>query len=298
MWHSGRGRLSASSTPRTGAPQWPGAEGCGACGRLGLSGATPGTTAPRHQARRRGPVPTGPLRRDSRRHRPEPQMGGRPAPTCRTGQGTRRTAFATRAQRPPHRRLGHQRTHGAPTTRPAPRPERAIQAHKNAGARTLGGLVHHCDHRSKPPAPPPTPGDSSKREPGAFPEAVGSSYTGTTAQAPGKPPASAGPAVARRPPGRGRADPGNRDRQTGGAGTNRTRPHPTHDRRTPQQSQPHHHPPYNQPPTEPRTIQGRTGHPSVFVESHMNLLQETRRLEQPNERLCHRLGDHPRPAPR
>ena len=81
--------------------------------------------------------------------------------------------------------------------------------------------------RIQAPAPSPAPDDSSKRGPGASAGAVGSSYAGAAAEALNK--SYKRELVWHDGPWKGRADPGNRDRQKGEAGTNRTRPHPTND---------------------------------------------------------------------
>lgn len=126
-------------------------------------------------------------------------MGGRPAPTCRPGRGTRRIAFVTGA-RSARRVVGWATSArmGAPTTRSAPWNKRSRRA-RSAGTRISGGLVHYCDHGSKrlprrlhpttrprgDPGHPPEPWDPPTRAPPPKPRA--------------SPPASAGSAVARRP---------------------------------------------------------------------------------------------------
>lgn len=140
--------------------------------------------------------------------------------------------------------VGHQRAHGAPTTRAAPWNTRSRRA-RNAGARTWRGWCTTAT-TDRSTCPSPTPDDSSKRGPGASAGAVGSSYDNAAAEALNK--SYKRELVWRDGPWKGRADPGNRDRQMGGL----VQPHPppphqrrrppTHNRRTPLQSQPHHHP--------------------------------------------------------
>ena len=104
---------------------------------LGLSGAAPG-----RKPRATGPAegdraPTGLLRRDFTATGPNrrwvvdfthvPTWSGYSLHGVRHGP-----------VRPPHRRLGHQRAHGAPTTRAAPWNTRSRRA-RNAGARTWRG---------------------------------------------------------------------------------------------------------------------------------------------------------------
>ncbi|ERH30277.1 hypothetical protein HMPREF1550_01717 [Actinomyces sp. oral taxon 877 str. F0543] len=82
---------------------------------------------------------------------------------------------------PPDRRLGHQRAHGAPTTRAAPWNTRSRRA-RNAGARTWRGWCTTAT-TDRSTCPSPTPDDSSKRGPGASAGAVGSSYDNAAAEA-------------------------------------------------------------------------------------------------------------------
>ena len=157
---------------------------------------------------------------------------------------------------PPDRRLGHQRAHGAPTTRAAPWNTRSRRA-RNAGARTWRGWCTTAT-TDRSTCPSPTPDDSSKRGPGASAGAVGSSYDNAAAEALNK--SYKRELVWRDGPWKDRDDPGNRDRQMGGL----VQPHPppphqrrrppTHNRRTPLQSQPHHHPTHHRitnPPQNP-----------------------------------------------
>ena len=127
---------------------------------LGLSGAAPGrkprATGPAEGDRAPGDL----LRRDSRRP-PEPQMGGRPAPTCRPGRGTRCTAFvmdlyarrivgwATSA------RTGHRQRGQRPGTR-----DPGAQGTRGRGP---GGAGAPLRPRIQVTCPSPTPDDSSKR---------------------------------------------------------------------------------------------------------------------------------------
>ena len=222
---------------------------------LGLSGAAPGrkprATGPAEGDRAPGDL----LRRDFTAARPNRRwvvdLRPRADPVGVLLHGVRHGPV-----RPPHRRLGHQRAHGAPTTRAAPWNTRSRRA-RNAGARTWRGWCTTAT-TDRSTCPSPTPDDSSKRGPGASAGAVGSSYDNAAAEALNK--SYKRELVWRDGPWKGRADPGNRDRQMGGL----VQPHPppphqrrrppTHDRRTPLQSQPHHHPTHHRitnPPQNP-----------------------------------------------
>ena len=183
-------------------------------------------------------------------------MGGRPAPSCRPGRGTRCTAFvmdlyarrivgwATSA------RTGHRQRGQRPGTR-----DPGAQGTRGRGP---GGAGAPLRPRIQVTCPSPTPDDSSKRGPGASAGAVGSSYDNAAAEALNK--SYKRELVWRDGPWKGRDDPGNRDRQMGGL----VQPHPTpprqprrpltRRRRTPLQSQPHHHPTHHRitnPPQNP-----------------------------------------------
>ncbi len=149
---------------------------------LGLSGAAPGrkprATGPAEGDRAPGDL----LRRDSRRHRPEPQMGGRPAPTCRPGRGTRCTASVTGARSARRivgwatsARTGHRQRGQRPGTR-----DPGAQGTRGRGP---GGAGAPLRPRIQVTCPSPTPDDSSKRGPGASAGAVGSSYDNAAAEA-------------------------------------------------------------------------------------------------------------------
>ena len=111
--------------------------GCGACGRRSLTGAGPGRTVRTTGPAKGNPVPDDLLRRDFTAARPNRRwvVDFTYVPTW---SGFCCTAFVTGPVLPPHRRLGHQRAHGAPTTRAAPWNTRSRRA-RNAGARTWRG---------------------------------------------------------------------------------------------------------------------------------------------------------------
>ena len=214
-----------------------------------------GQDGARHRARRGGPGPRRPAAPRLHRHRPEPQMGGRPAPTCRPGRGsaTRRSSWTCS---PAGSSAGPPAAAWTPTSCSAPWNTRSRRA-RNAGARTWRGWCTTAT-TDRSTCPSPTPDDSSKRGPGASAGAVGSSYDNAAAEALNK--SYKRELVWRDGPWKGRDDPGNRDRQMGGL----VQPHPppphqrrrppTHNRRTPLQSQPHHHPTHHRiinPPQNP-----------------------------------------------
>ena len=239
--------------------------------RRGLSGAVPG----------RAPRATGPAEGD---RAPLACCAATPAtgpnrrwvvdlcPRADPVRGTRRTAFATRAPAPAASSAGPPaRAWG--TDNAVSALEQAIQARKergplslrlrpmcpkrsrrarSAGARISGGLVHYCDHGSKRLPRRPQPDDSSKRGPGASAGAVGSSYAGAAAQAPGKPPCKRGIR-------RGATAPG-RDAPTPATATarwvdwcNRTRPHLTNDDGLPSTTAAHRNN-HNHTTTPPTTV--------------------------------------------
>ena len=222
---------------------------------LGLTGAGPGRTV-----RATGPAegdraPSDLLRRDSRRHRPEPQMGGRlhlradlvgvlvarrSSWTCSpagSSAGPPAAAWTpTSCSAPWSRRSGSASTATAATSRAWSTTATTDPSHLSIAY--TGRLVDEGIEASA--------------------GAVGSSYAGAAAEALGK--SYKRELVWRDGPWKGRADPGNRDRQMGGlVQPHPTPPHqrrrpPTHNRRTPLQSQPHHHPTHHRitnPPQNP-----------------------------------------------
>ena len=124
----------------------------------------------------------------------------------------------------------------------------------------MGGVVHHCDHGSKSSAPSPTPDDSSKRKPRASAGAMGSSYDNAAAQGPGTPLQTRDPSwrdntrEGTRRPRQPRPPDGRSWHRPHPAPPHQRQRPPTHDRRTPPQSQPHHHPTHHRitnPPQNP-----------------------------------------------
>ena len=135
--------------------------------------------------------------------------------------------------------------------------EQAIWQRKHRDGGDLEGLVHHSDHGSQYLSIAYT-GRLVDEGIEASAGAVGSSYDNAAAEALNK--SYKRELVWRDGPWKGRADPGNRDRQMGGL----VQPHPppprqprrppTRRRRTPLQSQPHHHPTHHRitnPPQNP-----------------------------------------------
>ena len=235
----------------------------------GAVGGRPRQKAPRHRARRGGPGPGDLLRRDVTATGPNRRwvVDFTHVPTrsgfCYTAfvmdlYARRIVGWATSA-----------RTGGTDFVLSAL--EHAIQARKERGGADLEGVVHHCDRGSQYLSI-----DYTRRlvQEGieASAGAVGSSYDNAAAEALNK--FYKRELVWRDGPWKGRADPGNRDRQMGGL----VQPHPppphqrrrppTHDRRTPLQSQPHHHritnPPQNLGLSKPQISDH---HPTNFAET-------------------------------
>ena len=221
---------------------------------LGLSGAAPGrkprATGPAEGDRAPGDL----LRRDSR-HRPEPQMGGRPAPTCRPGRGSATPPSswtctpAGSSAGPPARARGTDNAGSAL--------EHAIQARKERGGADLEGLVHHSDRGSKSPVHR-LQRTTRRRGHRGIGRSRGLLLRQRRRRGPGQV-LQARARLARRPL-EGPRRPRDRDRQMGElVQPHPTPPHqrrrpPTHNRRTPLQSQPHHHPTHHRitnPPQNP-----------------------------------------------
>ena len=225
---------------------------------LGLTGAGPGRTV-----RATGPAegdraPTGLLRRDSRRHRPEPQMGGRlhlradlvGVLVARRSSWTCSPAGSSAG--PPARARGTDNAGSAL--------EHAIQARKERGGADLEGLVHHCDRGSKSPVHRLHRTTRPRGDPGPPPEPWAPPTT-TPPPRPSTSPTSASSSGATAP---GRDAPTSRPRPPDGW-TGTTAPAPTSPTTTTSHPQPSntatitttpppHPPPYNQPSTKPGTI--------------------------------------------
>ena len=161
---------------------------------LGLTGAGPGRTVRTTRPAKGNPVPARPA---APRLPPPPAQTGAgwsTSPACRPGRGSaappssrglfsRRIVGWATSSRTGHRQRGRRPRAGDPAAQ-APRRRRP----RGPGTTTVASAC-----------PSPTPDDSSTRAPVASAGAVGSSYAGAAAQAPGQVPASAGPALARRP---------------------------------------------------------------------------------------------------
>ena len=215
---------------------------------LGLSGAAPGrkprATGPAEGDRAPGDL----LRRDSRRHRPKPQMGGRPAPTCRPGRGSATPPSswtctpAASSAGPPARARGTDNAGSAL--------EHAIQARKERGGGDLEGLVHHSDRGSKSPVHRLHPTTRPRGDPGPPPEP----WVPPTTTPPPKPSTSPTSASSS-----GATAPG-RDAPTPATATarwvdwyNRTRPHLTNDDDLPPTTVEHRYN-HNHTTTPPTTV--------------------------------------------
>ena len=184
-----------------------------------------GQDGARHRARRGGPGPRRPAAPRLHRHRPEPQMGGRPAPTCRPGRGTRRTASVTGARSARRivgwatsARTGHRQRGQRPGTR-----DPGAQGTRGRGP---GGAGAPLRPRIQVTCPSPTPDDSSTRASRHRPEPWAPPTT-TPPPRPSTSPTSASSSGATAP---------GRDAPTPATATarwvdwyNRTRPHLTND---------------------------------------------------------------------
>ena len=153
-----------------------------------------------HQARQGEPgLRSARARRDSRRRPVRTGAGWSTSPTCRPGTGflvappSSRGLCATAASSagPPARARGT----GA---RPAPWNRRpGARKHRDGG--DPWGLVHHSDHGSKSPVHRLHRATRRRGHRSPRPKPWAPPCAGAAAQALGKPPASAGPVLARRP---------------------------------------------------------------------------------------------------
>ena len=192
------GRPGGCRAPGRRAPGWPGAPRVRRMRAPESGWRRAGQDGAHHRARQGEPGPrSARTRRDSRRRPPKPAPGGRLHPRADPARGSCCTAFVTGPVLPPHRRLGHRQPHGAPTTRPAP-PSRRSGQRKHREGQCLTGLVHHSDHGSQYLSIAHA-GRLVDEGTGRIGRSRGILLRRRRRRGPGQAPASAGPALARRP---------------------------------------------------------------------------------------------------
>ena len=214
---------------------------------LGLTGAGPGRTVRTTRPAKGNPVSARPAPAATpAAARCGPALGGRLHPRADPARGSslHRLRHGACARRP-HRRPGPPARARGTGARPAPWNRRpGARKHRDGG--DPWGLVHHSDHGSKSPVHRLHRATRRRGHRSPRPKPWAPPCAGAAAQALGKPPASAGPVLARRPL-EGPRRPRSRNRPLGEL----VQPHPTppdqrrrpvtRRRRTPPPSKPHHH---------------------------------------------------------